>query len=85
MQDETHPEQQEPEPELQETEPEKHEPESEQQEPEPEKRSELEILRAKDIQLRRDLRKAHMNLLATFEKLKKVILHAALIINTVIM
>ena len=64
MEAETQPEQQEPEPDLQ-------EPEPEQQEPEPEQQSELEIQRAEDIQLSRDLRKAHMNLLATFEKLKK--------------
>ena len=43
----------------------------EQQEPEPEPQSELEIQRGKDKQLTSDLRKAHMNLLATFEKLKK--------------
>ena len=55
--DETQPEQQEPEPEL--------------QEPEPEQQSELEIQRAKYIQITHDLRKAQMNLLTTFEKLKK--------------
>ena len=39
-----------------------------QQEPVPEKQSELEIQRAKDTQLKRDLRKAQMNLLTSFEK-----------------
>ena len=75
---ETHPEQQEPEPELKEPGPEKHEPGPEKHEPgpeklepEPEPQSELEIQRAKDKQLMCDLRKAHLNLLATFEKLKK--------------
>ena len=51
-----------------ETQPEQQEPEL--LEPEPEQQSELKLQRTKDIQITHDFRKVQMNLLATFEKLK---------------